>query len=82
MSHEYSDVETTVREILVEQGFIVDAIELDQSTDIRSGLGLDEFKVIELVGALEDAYGITIDTDEIDAAQTVGQFVELVQRST
>ena len=78
---EYSDILMHLREILIEQEVIDAETDLSSSVDLRSGLGLDEFKIIELCGEIEDTFGISIPADEAELAQTVGQFVELIQRS-
>jgi acyl carrier protein len=43
-------------------------------------LDVDSLDLVELVKALEDRYGISIDDDELKPVQSVGDAVALVQR--
>ena len=81
MTIEYTDIEIALREILIELEVITPETILKAEMDIRLGLGMDEFQVIELTGSMEAEYDIQIDTDEAAQALTVGQFIELVKRN-
>ena len=78
---DYIDIETILHEILLELELIGTEQEINAQTNIRNDLGLDEFEIIELTGAVEAEYGININTDEAELAQTIGQYVELIQRN-
>ena len=78
---EYIDIEMKLREILVELELTSEITEVKSETNIRHDLGLDEFQIIELTGAAEEEYGININTDEAELSQTIGEFVELIQRN-
>jgi acyl carrier protein len=77
---EYTEIEKELREILIEQEIIGTDQEINAQTNIRHDLGLDEFQIIELIGAIEEEYDISIPIDQAEQAQTIGQFVELIQR--
>lgn len=78
---DYLDIEMKLREILIELELIDQEQEINSQTNIRHGLNIDEFQIIEVTGALEEEFDISIDTDEAEQTETVGQFVELIQRN-
>jgi acyl carrier protein len=49
-----------------------------ESADIKEALGADSLAVVELIMAIEDAFGITIEEDAAQSAVTVGDVVKLV----
>jgi acyl carrier protein len=75
------EIQMQIKGTLILQGLATNDTDLSASVDIRSGLGLDEFQLIELVGDLEETLGISIDTDEMENTQTVGQLIDLVMRN-
>jgi acyl carrier protein len=75
-----NEIEKKIREILIEQEVITDRASIHAGIEIREGLLMDEFQIIELIGEIESIYSITLDTDEVDALKTIGQLVELIQR--
>jgi len=67
-----------IREIIVNTvGCDEGAISPEAS--LKDDLGIDSLAVVELVMALEDAFGISIDEEQLKAIQTVGDIVELVE---
>ena len=61
-----------IKEILVEQ--------LNEDTSFKDDLGADSLDLYEMVMALEDEYGIEIDTDELTDLSTVGDFMEYLKQ--
>lgn len=53
-----------IKEILVEQ-LNCDADSINEDTSFKDDLGADSLDLYEMVMALEDEYGIEIDTDEL-----------------
>jgi acyl carrier protein len=49
---------------------------------LGQGLGVDSIEVLELVGAIEDDFGLTIDDDDLKAEhfETIGTVVTFVMR--
>jgi len=55
---------------------------LDESTGLLGqGIGLDSVEVLQLVGAMEEDFGLTIDDESLEAAyfETLGTVVTFVQ---
>ena len=46
----------------------------------KDDLGADSLDLYEMVMALEDEYGIEIDTDELTELSTVGDFMEYLKQ--
>ena len=56
---------------------------LDESTGLLGqGIGLDSVEVLQLVGTMEEDFGLTIDDESLEAAhfETLGTVVTFVQR--
>ena len=47
---------------------------------LKDDLGADSLDLYEMVMALEDEYGIEIDTDELTDLSTVGDFMEYMKQ--
>ena len=58
-----------IKEILVEQ-LNCDADSINEDTSFKDDLGADSLDLYEMVMALEDEYGIEIDTDELTDLST------------
>ena len=68
-----------IKEILVEQ-LNCDADSINEDTSFKDDLGADSLDLYEMVMALEDEYGIEIDTDELTDLSTVGDFMEYMKQ--
>ena len=68
-----------IKEILVEQ-LNCDADSINEDTSFKDDLGADSLDLYEMVMALEDEYGIEIDTDELTELSTVGDFMEYLKQ--
>jgi acyl carrier protein len=49
------------------------------TTDILSGLKVNSARLVDVVLAFEDAFGIEVADDDADKVQTVGDAVRLIQ---
>jgi acyl carrier protein len=49
------------------------------ATDILSGLKVNSARLVDVVLAFEDAFGIEVADDDADKVQTVGDAVRLIQ---
>jgi acyl carrier protein len=56
----------------------VDTISVD--SDIFDDLGADSLDAVELIMALEDEFGLTIDPDDTEQLLTVGEVADLIDR--
>lgn len=52
--------------------------ELDESTNLKD-LGADSFDLLELVTALEDEFGTTMDDDAVERIATIGEVVDAIE---
>ncbi|MCL2632231.1 MAG: acyl carrier protein [Coriobacteriia bacterium] len=69
----------TIQQKLAEQMEIdIDTISAD--THIFDDLDADSLDAVELIIALEEEFGITIEADDAEQLQTVGDVAELVDR--
>ena len=53
-------------------------IEPTPDSDLIADLGFDSLQVMETVATLEDRFGMSVPTDELQEARTVQQIVSLV----
>ena len=75
------DLNDVVGAILRERLTLTDDRPLADDTGLLgAGLGLDSFEVLQLVAALEERLGVTIDDDELhpDHFRTVGALVRFL----
>jgi acyl carrier protein len=73
------DVETRVREALVEFGADAGEIALDAKFE---ALDIDSLDLVELAQIVEDDYGVAITTEDLKRIETVGDAVDLVVERT
>ena len=72
-----ADIETRVKEIIVEQ-LGVDPAEVVPGASFINDLGADSFDTVELVMAFEEEFGIEIPDEEAEKIQSVGQAIEYI----
>jgi acyl carrier protein len=73
-----ANIEDRVKEIIVEQlGVSEDAVKPEAK--LVEDLGADSLDVVELVMALEENFDVTVDEDEQDKLETVGQIIDYVK---
>jgi len=72
-----ADIETRVKEIIVEQ-LGVDPAEVVTGASFINDLGADSLDTVELVMAFEEEFGIEIPDEEAEKIQSVGQAVEYI----
>ena len=75
-----SDIETTVKDIVVEQ---LDATPEDISleTSFTDDLQADSLAIVELVLALEEKFDVKIPDDEVDKIKTVGDAIDYIKKN-
>ena len=72
-----ADIETRVKEIIVEQ-LGVDPAEVVAGASFINDLGADSLDTVELVMAFEEEFGIEIPDEEAEKIQSVGQAIEYI----
>jgi acyl carrier protein len=70
-----------VREIVAEQ-LSVDAAEVKAESNFQNDLGADSLDTVELVMALEEAFGIEIPDEAAETILTVGDAVTYINEKT
>ena len=68
-----------IRDLIVEE-VGVDADQVTMEASFKDDLNIDSLDLFEMVMALEDEYGIEIDTDELTDLSTVGDFMEYLKQ--
>jgi len=82
MSVAAADILTQLRSFLAARHQLEDDVILDEATGLLGrGIGLDSVEALQLVGQMEEAFGLTIGDEELDAMhfQTVGSFVRFIE---
>lgn len=59
---------------------VADGVELTEDTSLKE-LGADSFDLLELVTALEDEFGLTLDDDDVEKIATIGQVVDAIKNA-
>lgn len=67
-----------VKEIIKEQLNTGDT-DITESTSFKDDLGADSLDLFELVMALEEEYGIEIDSNDLESMTTVGDVIEYMK---
>lgn len=73
-----ADVETRVKEIIVEQ-LGVDAKEVNNQASFINDLGADSLDTVELVMAFEEEFNTEIPDEEAEKIQTVIQAIDYIK---
>lgn len=71
-------IEKKVRAIIVEQLDVEDPDSVTAEKTFTDDLGADSLGIVELVLALEEAFGIKIPDDKVDEIKTVGDAVRYI----
>lgn len=66
-----------VKEIIAEQ-LGIDASTITKNSKVIADLGADSLDIVELVMALEDEFGVSVDEDKVQNLVTVGDIVNLI----
>ena len=67
-----------LKEIISEQ-FGIDRDAISEDTDIVADLGADSLDIVEMLMALEEEYGVTIEDSKMAELKTVGDVVACVE---
>jgi acyl carrier protein len=74
-----TSIATAVREILAE---ILEAplAEIPQDASLKRDLDVDSLQQLELVGMLEERFGVLLDADDLSEAGSIQELAELAAR--
>lgn len=73
-----SDIESQVKEIIVEQ-LDVKMEDIEESKSFTEDLQADSLAIVELVLALEEKFEVKIPDDEVDKIKTVGDAISYIK---
>lgn len=59
----------------------IDQAKITKEANIREDLAADSLDAVEVIMALEDEFGITIDDDTAQSFKTVGDLVDYVEKN-
>jgi acyl carrier protein len=74
-----ADIETIVKEIIVEQ-LDVKPEDVIEGKTFTEDLGADSLAIVELVLALEEKFEVKIPDDEVDKIKTVGDAISYIKQ--
>lgn len=77
---ERKEILEQVIQIVGETLDVADGVELTEDTNLKE-LGADSFDLLELVTALEDEFGLTLDDDDVEKIATIGQVVDAIKNA-
>jgi acyl carrier protein len=73
-----SEIESRLTKVLVEE-LGLDEATITVDADLEDDLEIDSLGVVELLMALEDAFGVKIPDEEAEDIRTVGETVDLLE---
>ncbi len=73
-----SEIESRLTKVLVEE-LGLDENQITMEADLEDDLEIDSLGVVELLMALEDAFGVKIPDEEAEDIRTVGETVDLLE---
>ncbi len=73
-----SEIESRLTKVLVEE-LGLDESRITMEADLEDDLEIDSLGVVELLMALEDAFGVKIPDEEAEDIRTVGETVDLLE---
>jgi acyl carrier protein len=73
-----SEIESRLTKVLVEE-LGLDEARITVDADLEDDLEIDSLGVVELLMALEDAFGVKIPDEEAEDIRTVGETVNLLE---
>lgn len=59
----------------------IDESKITLESSLSEDLGADSLDAVELIMALEDEFGVTVSDDDAQSIRTVGDIVELVEKT-
>ncbi len=76
---ERAEIVQKIEDVIVEQ-IAIDAADLSESTAFEADLEADSLDMLQIVTALEDAFGIEVDDSVFEQIKTIGDAASYVER--
>lgn len=67
-----------IKELIVNQFMVSNEDEISMQTSFIDDLEADSLDIVELIMAIEEEFGVTIDDQDVDSIKTVGDVVNYV----
>ncbi len=64
---------------ILEDALGIDRDEIQEDKKLREDLGADSVDLFQIYVAMEEEYGIELDTDETDHVSTIGDLMQIIR---
>lgn len=67
---------------IIKEQLNIDDVDITEETSFKDDLGVDSLDLLELVMAFEEEYDISLNPEELEVIETVGDICEFIKKYT